>query len=237
MKGNNEKKITGFKLDLLGENMKKKLFSGDSKAFTLVELLVIIFIIGLLASIVIVSVRSARTKGRDARRRVDLETMRTAMEFYKDKTGTYKLAKSDGTFASRLSYPSSSWLQGGWLSAESGGSYPAGQSATNVLIDRGIISSIIVDPGNSSRICSSSASNCYAYLYTVKDSGHYCIYAQLEKPNLGTCNPTTSTKACWDSASSQAGRDNTGVIIDYSGYSTYSGQNGYEVNYRVGNGC
>lgn len=59
------------------------------KAFTLIELLVVIAIIGLLASIVLVSVNSVRKKARDARRKTDLRQIVTAMELYYDKYGTY----------------------------------------------------------------------------------------------------------------------------------------------------
>ena len=52
----------------------------STKGFTLIELLVVIAIIGVLSSVVIGSVSSARAKARDAERRLELGQMRTASE-------------------------------------------------------------------------------------------------------------------------------------------------------------
>lgn len=52
------------------------------KGFTLIELLVVVAIIGLLATVVMVSLNSARVKGRDAKRMRDMHELRTAIELY-----------------------------------------------------------------------------------------------------------------------------------------------------------
>ena len=56
--------------------------SNTQKGFTLIELLVVIAIIGILSSIVLASLTSARAKARDARRLSDLKQIRTAIEMY-----------------------------------------------------------------------------------------------------------------------------------------------------------
>jgi len=57
--------------------------------FTLIELLVVIAIIGMLSSIVLASLNSARMKARDARRLSDLHQIRLALEQYYDDKGKY----------------------------------------------------------------------------------------------------------------------------------------------------
>ena len=55
----------------------------------MIELLVVIAIIGILATIVLVSLNTARKKARDARRVSDLRQMALALEMYYDATGGY----------------------------------------------------------------------------------------------------------------------------------------------------
>jgi type II secretion system protein G len=60
------------------------------RAFTLIELLVVIAIIGLLSSIVLASLTSARSKANDSKRVTDLREVQKALEGYaNDNGGSY----------------------------------------------------------------------------------------------------------------------------------------------------
>ena len=59
------------------------------RAFTLIELLVVISIIGVLSSVVLTSLNSARIKSRDARRVSEIRQIQYALELYYDANGKY----------------------------------------------------------------------------------------------------------------------------------------------------
>jgi len=72
----------------MGKNKKEK-------GFTLLELLVVIGIIGLLASILVVNLTSARKRARDTKRVADIRNLQTASEDYYGKNGKYPTIIND----------------------------------------------------------------------------------------------------------------------------------------------
>lgn len=81
------------------------------RGFTLIELLVVISVIGLLASVVLVSLNSARVKARDTQRKATLRQLKTALDLYYDVNNSYPIG---GWFCSEpgcVNY-NNSWVPG-----------------------------------------------------------------------------------------------------------------------------
>lgn len=80
--------------------MKKFKFTSDTKGFTLIELLVVIAIIGILGAIVYAPFQTARRKGRDAQKIVEMKNLDASILLYADShngqfpTSTAALASS-----------------------------------------------------------------------------------------------------------------------------------------------
>jgi type II secretion system protein G len=64
-------------------------YKNNKKGFTILELLVVVAIIGLLSAIVLASLNSSRSKGRDAKRIEDMRQFVNALELYYNAKGVY----------------------------------------------------------------------------------------------------------------------------------------------------
>jgi type II secretion system protein G len=74
-------------------NIKNSLPAGR-QGFSLVELLVVISIIGILSTLVVANLNSARERARDAQRKSDLRNIQTALRLYYNDVGRYPAASS-----------------------------------------------------------------------------------------------------------------------------------------------
>jgi prepilin-type N-terminal cleavage/methylation domain-containing protein len=74
----------------------RKIFTVDP-GFTLIELLVVISIIGILIGLSIFGLQGARQSSRDAKRKADLELIRSGLEIYKADCGAYPSSLSFGS--------------------------------------------------------------------------------------------------------------------------------------------
>lgn len=67
-----------------------------NKGFTLIEMMVVVAIIGILSSIIVLSLTGAKGKARDARRVSDLGQLQLALELYFDRCNMYPQPATDG---------------------------------------------------------------------------------------------------------------------------------------------
>jgi len=98
----------------------------EQRGFTLIELLVVIAVIGLLASIVLVSVGSVRAKSRDAKRIAEIKQLMTALALYYDSNGHYPISGGCGSTS-----PNSGWSNS--VQSLSGGHWICDNGVANVL--------------------------------------------------------------------------------------------------------
>lgn len=72
------------------------------RGFTLIELLVVIAIIGILASVVLVSLNSARGKGQVSAIKANIDSIRTQAEVVYDSTNSYATVCANGNVVAAL---------------------------------------------------------------------------------------------------------------------------------------
>lgn len=132
------------------------------RGFTLIELLVVIAIIGILSSVVLASMNSARAKARDAKRAADMAQILKALQLFYDDKGCLPTPAS-ATCATGDSNA------GGWDYSSQGSFMP-------FLSAGGYISKVPVDPINDMSGDGTPAGT-HAYRY-------YCYPAASGNPGL-----------------------------------------------------
>lgn len=73
-------------------------------AFTLVEILIVVIILGILAAIVIPQFTSASDDAQKSRLETDLQALRTQVQLFKAEIGRYPGCKKDGTADAALDF-------------------------------------------------------------------------------------------------------------------------------------
>jgi general secretion pathway protein G len=74
------------------------------KGFTLIEILIVVAIISILASVVLVGLGPTQQSGRDARRLSDIREVQTGLELYFSKCGFYPGSASCGGAGTAIDY-------------------------------------------------------------------------------------------------------------------------------------
>ncbi|HEQ78175.1 MAG TPA: prepilin-type N-terminal cleavage/methylation domain-containing protein [Euryarchaeota archaeon] len=146
------------------------MFKNTKKGFTLIELLVVISIIGLLSSVILASLNTARSKARDAQRISDLKQIQLALELYRDENGSYPVGPD--VYNGVLLYYYNNW-----------------NTLSTVLT--GYIPKVPQDPiGSAQGIPPASASSysglSYTY-YSSSDGSAYQLMGRLENSNSIDC--------------------------------------------------
>ena len=166
-----------------------------SVGFTLLELLVVISIIGLIATSAMAIVQEARKKGEDAVKKVELSEVSKALEMYYDKYNTYQIigggwVKPEPSsmaeceeFQREDADPRSEGQGNGFLMEKGcvdNRFYDKDYSILEILYNEGFISTDKIFPYSIEGL-----------LYTCEDDKRYTLYAKLKNPSsadLATMN-------------------------------------------------
>lgn len=90
----------------------------DDRGFTLIELMVVIVILGILAGLIIPRIMGRPDEARQAKARMQIESIETALKLYRLDTGSYPTTEQGLKAlveAPPVGQQAKSWRQGGYL--------------------------------------------------------------------------------------------------------------------------
>jgi len=131
----------------------------NRSGFTIVELVVVIFVIGILAGITLIAYNGVQARTRDDRRKTDVENIEKAMELYYSDNGSYPVPTGS----------TSSVINPAWYSSDDG----SWSMLSGLLVGSQAIDALPVDPINTPNKSPLAAGN-YGYAVFVNSSGSYC---------------------------------------------------------------
>jgi prepilin-type N-terminal cleavage/methylation domain-containing protein len=161
------------------------------RGFTIIEILVVISIIGLLSTLAIVALRDAQERGRDTRRKADLEQTKKAMIFYANDHGGVLPTTDFG------------WNNtgGGWATNNNNGSWCYSYGTLENFLDgtdpdipapANLYIKMPHDPKCGG--CGGCGSNPGGYMYYFQNTSCGVLFAHLDNPSAA--DTATCTGKC-----------------------------------------